>query len=334
MHRGALAPRFVFETPATNMDEKTKKSLESYLRLLICAVSGRFVIIERVGASDYEKLTSTKGRPHSGVKYRWRYWDNEGNVYESLIEKFRGTVAADYRGYSKKDIDWKDLLEYGGNLPGDFRTNSKLPLWMRMGPGENATINMSEFWDCMWCWKHEGSIFCSEWNERLSSLARMAGVPMYSISDNWKLKESELDIEAEANGWEKIECKQPAMASYRMGDNRLNFYLSTGTVGSCVDHPKKGKTQLFRKYLENPLSLFNNPRQHTGKGYYTKNDGGAEMSGHAKVEAEQYGIKRKASGEIHKRSCASCGKSKSIDDFSKNQRRKGAQSRCKSCVQA
>ena len=100
------------------------------------------------------------------------------------------------------------------------------------------------------------------------------------------------------------------MASYHKDDIRLNFYLSTGILGSCLDHPTKGKTQLFRKYMENPMALFDNPCQHTGKGYYTKNaDSAAEG-----------GKKRKAQNDqIHTRSCASCKESKPIDQFSKNQ---------------
>ena len=251
----------------------------------------------------------------------------QGNVYETLIEKCRWTVPAEYQGYSKKDIGWRRVPA------GRFPHSTTMPLWMRMGPGESAITHMGEFWDCLWLWKHEGSIFCSEWDDRLTSLANMAGVPMHNITDSWKLNESELNSEAEAKGWEKIECNQPALASYRKDDMRLNFYLSTGTVGSCVDHPKKGKTQLFRKYLENPMSLFDNPRQHTGKGYYTKKESGAGAE--AEPESEKRGTKRKAeSGQIHMRNCASCGESKSIDDFSKNQRKKGSQSRCKSCVQA
>jgi len=53
---------------------------------------------------------------------------------------------------------------------------------------------------------------------------------------------------------------------------RINIYLTKGTVATSLNHPSKGKTQLFRKninYVELER-LFINPRQHTGKGYYTK----------------------------------------------------------------
>lgn len=55
---------------------------------------------------------------------------------------------------------------------------------------------------------------------------------------------------------------------------RINIYLTTGTVGTIIEHPKKGSKQLFRKKVDMNLlrHIFRNPRTHTGKGYYTKND--------------------------------------------------------------
>jgi len=55
---------------------------------------------------------------------------------------------------------------------------------------------------------------------------------------------------------------------YDSDDNavRINVYWTTGTVGTCLDHPRQGKTQLFRRNVD--LStlrlLFQNPRYHTG----------------------------------------------------------------------
>lgn len=53
---------------------------------------------------------------------------------------------------------------------------------------------------------------------------------------------------------------------------RINIYYTKGTVGTALDHPTKGKTQLFRKNVtyKQLEKLFINPRQHTGKGYYQK----------------------------------------------------------------
>lgn len=61
------------------------------------------------------------------------------------------------------------------------------------------------------------------------------------------------------------------MASYRRGACRLNFWLTTGTVGSYLDHPRQGKTQLFRRDIDlnyEAEAIFQNPRvPHTGRGY-------------------------------------------------------------------
>lgn len=53
---------------------------------------------------------------------------------------------------------------------------------------------------------------------------------------------------------------------------RINIYYSKMTVGTALDHPKKGKTQLFRKNVSKDIlnRIFQDPRVHTGKGYQTK----------------------------------------------------------------
>ena len=53
---------------------------------------------------------------------------------------------------------------------------------------------------------------------------------------------------------------------------RINIYLTKMTVATCITHPKKGKTQLFRKRVNSDLmaKIFANPRVHTPHGYRTK----------------------------------------------------------------
>ena len=65
------------------------------------------------------------------------------------------------------------------------------------------------------------------------------------------------------------------MIAFEKGDNRLNFWLSTGTVGSYLYHPSTPggrRTQLFRRDVDRAgaLEIIRNPRVHTGKGYSTK----------------------------------------------------------------
>eukprot|EP00574_Skeletonema_japonicum_P004596 CAMPEP_0201722042 /NCGR_PEP_ID=MMETSP0593-20130828/6530_1 /ASSEMBLY_ACC=CAM_ASM_000672 /TAXON_ID=267983 /ORGANISM="Skeletonema japonicum, Strain CCMP2506" /LENGTH=291 /DNA_ID=CAMNT_0048212943 /DNA_START=43 /DNA_END=918 /DNA_ORIENTATION=- len=56
---------------------------------------------------------------------------------------------------------------------------------------------------------------------------------------------------------------------------RINVYYTTGTVATCINHPRSGKTQLFRRNqtLDDLGAIFANPRQHTGVGYYRRNGG-------------------------------------------------------------
>ncbi|KAL3774783.1 hypothetical protein ACHAW5_002184 [Stephanodiscus triporus] len=60
-----------------------------------------------------------------------------------------------------------------------------------------------------------------------------------SAARHWPLNESEVDYAAETRGWEKIDCErsEAPMASYKKDGVRLNFWISTGTVGSYLDHP-------------------------------------------------------------------------------------------------
>lgn len=95
---------------------------------------------------------------------------------------------------------------------------------------------------------------------------------------------------AKANGWDFIDHqKNIYMLSFerilstgsfldRLRNNmqidrqRINIYYSKMTVATSLNHPKKGKTQLYRKNVapSELIKIFKNPRQHTGKGYYKK----------------------------------------------------------------
>eukprot|EP00978_Attheya_sp_CCMP212_P007899 scaffold18354_cov48-Attheya_sp.AAC.4 len=50
---------------------------------------------------------------------------------------------------------------------------------------------------------------------------------------------------------------------------RINIYYSTRTIGTSLNHPYQGKTQLFRRNCssQNLFEVLQNPRSHTGKGY-------------------------------------------------------------------
>lgn len=78
---------------------------------------------------------------------------------------------------------------------------------------------------------------------------------------------------AKNHGYEEIylneHCK---VISFKRGITRINIYYTTKTVGTCITHPKKGKTQLYRRNVDNILlnRIFKNPRIHTGIGYSEK----------------------------------------------------------------
>jgi hypothetical protein len=66
--------------------------------------------------------------------------------------------------------------------------------------------------------------------------------------------------------------KSIGMVSYYRDGVRINIYLTKGTVSTSMNHPTKGKTQLFRKNItqQQLARIFKNPRLHTGQGYYKK----------------------------------------------------------------
>jgi len=82
-----------------------------------------------------------------------------------------------------------------------------------------------------------------------------------------------IDTIATKHGYVRFELQENiGMASYSDGITRINIYLTKMTVATCLNHPKKGPTQLFRKNVTESMlkEIFAYPRKHTGKGYYTK----------------------------------------------------------------
>lgn len=140
------------------------------------------------------------------------------------------------------------------------------------------------------------------------------------------LNQSELDDMAKSRGWDILDAtsSNAPMASYSKDEVRLNFWLTTGTVGSYLDHPTQGKTQLFRRDIDMSQApeIFDNPRVHTGVGY------------HKKDQAKNVPVKRNQQWKHHRpRFCRSCKRNITRADFSKNQLSKGKKlAKCKMCV--
>ena len=78
---------------------------------------------------------------------------------------------------------------------------------------------------------------------------------------------------AKTHGWSEIQSKDPTMISFgkvfQGSPARINVWFTTMTVGTYLNHPKQGKTQLFRKWCseEQIGAILKNPRVHTEKGY-------------------------------------------------------------------
>ena len=93
--------------------------------------------------------------------------------------------------------------------------------------------------------------------------------------------------------------KASRVISFTDGTTRFNCYYTTGTVGTCLEHPKQGKTQLFRRN-QTALGLrdiFANPRAHTGAGYQSKgqlSQGGGGGGGSAAAAAPPQPAKKAA----------------------------------------
>lgn len=78
---------------------------------------------------------------------------------------------------------------------------------------------------------------------------------------------------AKQNKWVEIDHQENiGMLRFEKEDAKINVYYTRMTVTTCIDHPKKGKTQLFRRNVDYKKldAIFKKPRVHTGLGYYTK----------------------------------------------------------------
>ena len=89
-----------------------------------------------------------------------------------------------------------------------------------------------------------------------------------SVRQNRQVKKMQENIQIILDYQENI-----GLISFGFEDVRINIYLTKMTVATCLNHPKKGKTQLFIKKISKDMleKIFEYPRKHTGKGYYKKN---------------------------------------------------------------
>lgn len=89
----------------------------------------------------------------------------------------------------------------------------------------------------------------------------------------FKVSKESIDSIAQKHGYVCFDFQENiGMASYSDGQTRINIYLTKMTVATCLNHPKKGPTQLFRRNVGISMldEIFEYPRKHTGKGYYKR----------------------------------------------------------------
>lgn len=82
---------------------------------------------------------------------------------------------------------------------------------------------------------------------------------------------------AKKHGWDFIDHQEDiGMMSFRKvfqgHPARINIYTTKMTVATCINHPVQGKTQLFRRRVNDQMmkKIFENPRIHTDRGYKTR----------------------------------------------------------------
>lgn len=80
---------------------------------------------------------------------------------------------------------------------------------------------------------------------------------------------------ADKHEWQEIDHQQNIyMVSFKREKTRLNVYYSTMTVATALDHPKHGKSQLYRRNItpDELEKIMEWPRVHSGRGYFTNKE--------------------------------------------------------------
>lgn len=91
---------------------------------------------------------------------------------------------------------------------------------------------------------------------------------------NYEKRLENIRFVAKVYGWQETRHdKYNCHLRFQKKGMIMNIYYTKMTVGTALEHPTLGKTQLFRKHVSMDLleKLFENPRHHTDKGYMKKN---------------------------------------------------------------
>jgi hypothetical protein len=140
---------------------------------------------------------------------------------------------------------------------------------------------------------------------------------------------------ARQRGWEPLPSTDPSLLRFIRGSSvaasheLIHVWPTTGTVGSYLEHPSQGRTQLFRRKLtfRDLEAIFANPRTHTGSGYHRREQMPRPSASSAGAAS--------AAAPPGRRVCSMCRREHPKSDFSKTQWSKRNRSpgtmKCKQC---
>lgn len=92
---------------------------------------------------------------------------------------------------------------------------------------------------------------------------------------------------AEKYGYVEEKAKDSTLLIFNKGKIQINVWFTTMTVSTSLKHPFKGKTQMFRKHVNNELmkKILKNPRIHTNRGYRKKQNDPTKYGGYQVMDS-------------------------------------------------
>lgn len=239
MHEGTLTPADVSTTIPSEIGSRWQ---HGFISNNVSSVLWRVVpvCLDRsycTGSGGDDDLQSSSGKPKNGQRYRWRYWDKLGNVDDDHSNKWR----AEFNFIITRRIG-RIWLEMQVSFLGIFGTGLYARGWGTIQRRLSVHIShlahtmskqmesltktlLRSFWDCIWTWKHEGSI--RAFRNGISAWRVFVG----KVASCLILDKTLLDRLVSLKGWGKIEISQTAVAGYTLTDwLAMKYTLNQGKV--------------------------------------------------------------------------------------------------------
>jgi hypothetical protein len=152
-----------------------------------------------------------------------------------------------------------------------FAQNEVVNCSKKIGPSSSGITFYQVEGTNGWVFDKHGDHVMMELVSSPDNSTSMVGKLSAALSDAWTVDFVRGVAFAKAYGIKEISHNiESRVISFRHPNGaRINVYYSTKTVGTALDHPQQGKTQLFRRNCtkEELAEIFDNPRLHTGRGY-------------------------------------------------------------------